>query len=255
MSLENTLLTYQKMMELQLEDIREKYNHKGNKRSNVENIIRDFLKEYLPPSNRIGQGEIVDTDGKVSNQTDIIITNEYHPFINENLHAPARFFIEGVSCVGEVKSILNSADLIEILKNCKKFKELKITFDGGTEIRMPQNSDVDRYVKRRPYFLFAFESQLTLETIKNKIDEYNQENNIRYTEQIDGIFLLDRGYIINVADGEGSIVYRNEDGSIMEGFVPVSKDINEKILVGFLSWIHIVTPRIMMYQSFLTKYL
>ena len=46
-------------LRVQLEDIRKKYVHAGNKGDQVEATTRDFLSRYLPPTNRVGHGEVL----------------------------------------------------------------------------------------------------------------------------------------------------------------------------------------------------
>jgi hypothetical protein len=107
----------QKRMLLQLEEIRAKYDHPGNKGSNAEQVLKEFLRAYLPASNRIGHGEVTDLSAARSRQVDVVITNEYHPFLND-LATPGIFFIEGVLCVGEVKSVLTGDPSIGGLRAC-----------------------------------------------------------------------------------------------------------------------------------------
>jgi hypothetical protein len=59
------LAIVQKKIQLKIEEIRETHQHKGSKGSNVEQIIREFLRVYFPSDNRIGQGEIIDSDGGI----------------------------------------------------------------------------------------------------------------------------------------------------------------------------------------------
>jgi hypothetical protein len=115
-----------------LEEIRISYNHPGVKGIHAEDLIRDFLREYLPRRLEVGHGEIIDTHeqsyhpidaGGRSAQTDIVITEE-HPFTFTR-DRPGLFFVEGVRCVGEVKTILNSQELKSSLMNACKVKRLK----------------------------------------------------------------------------------------------------------------------------------
>ena len=96
----------QKQMLLRLEEIRATYRHSGNKGTNAEQILREFLRYFLPTYHRVGHGEVIDQNGANSRQLDVIVTNEYHPFLND-LSTPSVFIIEGVSCAGEVKSDLS----------------------------------------------------------------------------------------------------------------------------------------------------
>jgi hypothetical protein len=151
-------------MILRLEEIRASYCHSGNKGSNAEQVLRDFLRQFLPPYNRVGHGEVVDQTGANSRQLDVIITNEYHPFLND-LSAPSVLIVEGVSCVAEVKSVLTGEELERALENSLSFKRLSVSVPKGATV-YGNMEDISRFVDKRPSFLFAFESQLSISTIK-----------------------------------------------------------------------------------------
>jgi len=53
----------EKEMALKLEKIHEDHEHKGNRGDNSEEIVREFLRSYLPAFNRIGQGELSQIKG------------------------------------------------------------------------------------------------------------------------------------------------------------------------------------------------
>lgn len=244
----------QKGMQIKFEEIRHEFEHRGSKGSNVEKIVRDFVSSYLPPHNRIGHGEIMDSFGGISNQVDVIVTNENHPYLND-FHEPSKFFIEGISCVGEVKSVITTDDIKETLNKCLNFKNLQIWNDAGTKAYCSYEEDLIRFVHKRPFFLFAFSSQLSLDTIWERIDAYNTENRIDLQHQIDAVFILDRGQIVNAGNGLGSIRIRSERFDILTGYVPFQIKEKPNILLDFMFWLHLVMPRIDFYQSILHRYL
>jgi len=155
------LQSVQRRLEASLEEIRASHSHRGNRGSNAESVVRDFLREYLPPDNRIGEGEIIDSREHISTQLDIIITNPNHPYIND-LKEPGLFLIEGVAAAGEVKTNLSSTDVDTLIQSCMTYKKLEIIHQPGTRISSTTHSDIERFVKHRPYFIFAFESQITI---------------------------------------------------------------------------------------------
>ena len=247
------LAIIQKQLHLKLDEIRETHQHKGNKGSNVEQIIRDFLRVYFPSDNRIGQGEIIDSDGGISNQIDVIMTNEYHPHIND-LSQPSLYFIEGIACAGEIKSILNSKDLETILSNCLRYKKLNLRLSKGMTIHS-NPSDTKRFIEKRPYFLFAFESQVTLDTVFEKITEFNNQHCSEIRQQIDAIFLLDRGAIINFGDGKGSFQFRDLQGNSIPGLIRRPLENEPNLLFSFITWISAVIQRFTIYDNILIYYL
>jgi hypothetical protein len=243
----------QEQFRSKLNEIRDTLEHKSSKGSNVEQIIREFITTYLPAYNRIGQGEIIDTDGNTTSQLDVIMTNEFHPNIND-LSQPSLYFIEGVACAGEVKSILSSKDLDTILKNCLRYKELNLHI-SRTMIIHSNDSDMKRFIEKRPYFLFAFESQLTIETIAEKVTEYNTLNCPNIWQQIDAIFLLDRGSLINCGDGKGSLQLRDTQGKSIPGYTMIPINQYPNVLFDFVTWLSMVVKKFTLHENILSYYL
>ncbi|WP_155523684.1 DUF6602 domain-containing protein [Nodosilinea nodulosa] len=243
----------QKQFQLKLEEIRSTHQHQGNKGSNVEQIIRDFLRAYFPLDHRIGQGEVIDSGGEISSQLDIIMTNSYHPYIND-LSQPSIYFIEGVACCGEVKSVLASKDIEAILSNCLRYKKLSLQLSKGMTIHS-NLSDIKRFVEKRPYFLFAFESQINLDSMLKRISEFNKKHDLEVWQQIDAVFLLDRGEIINFGDGRGAFQFKDLQGQSIAGLIKRSIDEEPNLLFSFMTWMSAVIPRFTIYDNILVYYL
>jgi hypothetical protein len=123
-------------------------------------------------------------------QIDVIIIDDQHPrFVAPS--EPATYFIEAILSAGEIKSVLASQHLRLALEKAARFKTLIPTFGQGDMI-FSNPSDKERFVNRRAYFLFAYESALSLEGI------------------IAGI----EGCLINLGDGTGSLKMGHE-GNMM----------------------------------------
>ena len=240
----------QEIMNLRLQIIRKSHQHSGNKGANAEQIVRDLLREYLPPSYRIGHGEVIDRKGGISREIDVVITNEYHPFLND-LAYPSVFICEGVASAGEVKTVLTTEGLENSLDGALAFKSLEFWLQQGTTA-FTNHEDTGRFIKSRPYFLFAFESQLSLKAIKEKVDSWSTANSVPLNHQLDAVFLLSEGALVNIGTGQGSLTLERH-GGLLQGFQPVFS--TDTILVNFMSWLSATMLRITLPSSPVLPYL
>jgi len=173
--------------------------HRESKGRARENVVKHFLKNYLPPALGIESGEIVSSDGGVSKQMDIVIFDKLHCpiFIREDeVHI---FPIESVYAVIEVKSNLDRPKLEDCVEKIKSVKELP------KKAYVEQNGAIipttDLYGKKFRYFptlgfVFAFDS-IKIDTLRQKLDELNREKNIKLEHRVDSVCILNKGIITN----------------------------------------------------------
>lgn len=237
-------------MLLKLKEARATFAQSGDKGTSAEHAFRKFLREFIPGHLRIGHGEIMDLQGQRSPQTDIVIVSEDHPFtFTEEL--PGLFFIEGVRAAGEVKSNLTGSLLADSLESSLQFKRLTLDPGKGTQIHS-NPADLERFSRNPPWFICAFESQLRLQTINEKISEFVHQKSVQQNRLVDAVFVLDKGWVINFGDGKGSVVFRNPEGKSVEGWVWTESD---SVLFDLLGWLHSVMPLMVRFEPILTKYL
>lgn len=253
MSLEEQLSAIQSSLVAKFEEIRTTFTHSGNKGSGAEANFRNFVRSYVPRTFRVGHGEVIDSRGKRSKQLDVIVGNPHHPFVTTEEDA-CLHFIEGVACAGEVKSILTTDELERTLENCLAFKKLHAFIAKDTSFRGTMG-DVERFVLRRPYFLFAYESQLKLQTVAEKIAQWSNDRNLYYYQGIDGVFLIDRGVIVNFGKGDGAFTHTFSDGQKAVGLVPYHATDNPNTLYHFLIWLTSTVKDIQVPASILQPYL
>lgn len=244
--LKDKLALVELQMKVELEKIRVTLSQATDKGTLVENVFRTFLREYLPRCFQVGDGEIIDSKGHESKQTDIVIVDENHPFTFTQGN-PGLFFIEGVCAAGEVKTNLTSVELEKALKNACQFKELEINAPEGTTIYGP-----DRFYARPPWFLVTFESQLTLSSIEAKLKEFERENSVKFDRMADAVFVLDQGRVINFGEGKDNLKFMTPDGTSRGGWIWQESDC---VLFQFLSWLSAVMPRFIGGRPIILQYL
>ncbi len=251
-SIRRILEIKEERLNIRLKEIRASHNHRGEQGSSLEEVFREFLKEYLPPENRVGAGEVIDTKGAISTQLDVVITNGYHPYLN-NFKEHSPFIIEGVASAGEVKTNLTSENVKTLVESCKAYKQLTPIIPKGAMI-FGNKSDIQRFVHHRPYFIFAFQSQLKIRSIQHNLIEYYVKNDIPVELQIDGVFCLDRGSIINFGDGKGSLRYFSANGENVSG-IAVTREGSKGVLLDFMTWLSVSIQRYWLPYSPLVHYL
>lgn len=239
----------EKQMLLKLKEIRETYEHKGIKGTEVEKQFRSFLRFYLPRRMYVGEGEIIDRAFNTSNQVDVVITDENHPFtFGEG--GLGLYFIEGTCAAGEIKSVLTKEELISSLEKSVNYKKLTMIPPAGA-MMFSNESDGKRFFTTPPFFIFAFESQITLEKAYETIYSYTHDT-YQPGSSADGVFILNRGIVLDLGDGEGSFYLKNADGIKMKGWTAYE---SKKILFDFLSWLSVVMPRMVGGSNILAPYL
>ncbi len=99
----------QNQMEAQLNTNRSTISHPGTKGDSLENVWIEWLREYLPNRYCVDKAIVVDCEGQLSDQMDLVIYDQqYTPFVfsqNGVKYIPA----EGVYAVFEVKPDLEGS--------------------------------------------------------------------------------------------------------------------------------------------------
>jgi hypothetical protein len=163
---------------------------------------------------------------------------------------PALFFVEGLIAAAEVKAVLTGDELERAIKNSKKFKSL-IPQELEGSISRSNSEDQQRFYERRPYFLFAYESDLKLETVAGSLAANG--GFAKGSLLLDAAFLLDRGVILDLGRGEGGLkVMQRSTGKSISGWVHYA---GKEVLIDMMIWLSIVMPRVMRFGPILPQYL
>lgn len=108
------------------QDIAGLITHIGTRGTADENSIIKVLGKVLPPSTRVSNGEIIDSDGKVSAQMDaLVLSNTSHPILFGQTPDELIFPVESVLLAIEVKGNLSKTDVQEdIVEKVRKHQTL-----------------------------------------------------------------------------------------------------------------------------------
>lgn len=233
-NIEQYLVKQSQILNAEFDKIKTIYGDSDVKGGQNENVIADFIKEnYNSNFNSIGV-EIIDSYGNHTDEIDVCINNEYQPF-SAKYGQP--LIAEGVDFVIQVKKTITSQEIERIIKNCARLKVLKRKPNKDDKL-FGQIGDVEYFVERIPYIVVAVDSQLTLETIVEKLNEHYK--NTDFHLQPDAIFVLNRGFIINFREGKGR-TWTSEDSKKMVGFCVVHS--LDKTLFELVRYIHSYIPK------------
>jgi hypothetical protein len=143
--------------------------HAGMKGIEREAFISNFLERTFPKKYIIGTGEIIDSKNNISKQADIVIYDEFMPIFD---YGKCKHFLSGGTLVHiEVKSRLDSEELLNALELIKTIKNLNRDIDSGLSIFPIATNKI-------PSFIFAYEG-ISKETFKKTFSEfYKDEKNI-----------------------------------------------------------------------------
>lgn len=241
----------------ELEAIRSTTTHKGNKGAKAEHAFREFLNNHLPRSTEVGHGEAIDKDGQKAgskgggkHQIDVLIIDDCHPRFGK-IEEANTYFIEGILAGGEVKASLQMRQVETLFKQAVAFKKLNAIPAKG-DLTFSTDTDNQRFVDRRPYFLFAYESVVKPQALIERVLELEQDNKVGATDHLDAIFILGQGAIFNLGDGKSSFVMTQPDGTRIKGWGLTGRTDS---LMPLIAWLSAVMPSIVHLSSIAVPYL
>lgn len=201
-------------MRLDFEYVRAVIKHRGLKGGSNEEIFRTFLIEYLPKSLGISTGELVDANGNVSGQLDVIIYDSAKtPILYRNANTQV-IPVECAYAVIEVKAKLDKRELYKTFENMKTVRGLEKTAfikPSGHSILKDNLYGKEWDIWPINYYIFAYNS-IKLKTLANYINQKHQTEMLPEYSRIDTICVLDKGIICN-KNAEGKIDALPEPGS------------------------------------------
>lgn len=192
-----------KMLLAEFEKAKVEVPHYGERGSETELVVINWLNKHLPKRFSACGGFILDDNDKISPQTDVIIYDALNcpilRYSEKNLIIPA----DNAAVAIEVKSNLTKEALVDASKKIKAVKslgkmplsDLDLLSEGAKKIVQRQTLGV----------VFAFESHTSLRTIGSWYEEIFKQPQYN-GGHIDYICVLNKGWIdlaIKVQDGKG----------------------------------------------------
>lgn len=157
-----------------------------------EGIIQQFLRLHLPKTLDIRSGIILDSDGNKSQQQDCVIVDKRLPLVDVGSDLDALLIAESVVATIEIKSFLNSQELLISLESMEVTKKLQrkgeqLYSKGGIEIRLPKPLPILTY-------LLAYNA-VSLDTLAAGISNFvNNRNDSSNTPE--AVCVLNKGVLL-----------------------------------------------------------
>jgi len=173
-------------------------SHAGLKGGANEEVVRSFLRQYLPKTIDITTGLLVDSQGGQSRQLDIILSDSAKTPIFYESGETRVIPVECAYAVVEVKAFLNKTELEKAYQNMQSVKSLvkKAYFrEKGSPITYTHTlygKEWDHWPIH--YFVFAYDSE-SIESVLNNLNSFQASDAVHM--RIDSICILERGAILN----------------------------------------------------------
>jgi len=155
--------------------------HTGLKGQDREMFIQKFLEKTFPKKFVIGTGEILDSNDNRSKQADIVVYDEFMPTFDYG--TTKHFLSGGVLAHIEVKSYLDSNELVKALDVTKSIKDLNRDIDSGLSVGPIMSTKI-------PSFIFAYKGITKKNFKKTFTTYYKNEKNI--DNYVDGVCVLNK---------------------------------------------------------------
>ena len=194
MNFEHVMTAIAQDMLVQFDKVTAQFSHRGLRGTSREEVVSEFLKNYLPANVEVIAGEIFDTEGETSPECDIIVIDRMRVpllFARNKRLVP----IEGVYSVLEVKSNLDSRELNDCFRKCERVKNLeKKAFTKDTGPIIHTFSAYGRELDHFPtlFSIFAYHG-IASKTIAKAVEKWCSSQPAEKT--IDSIICLD-GWVL-----------------------------------------------------------
>lgn len=148
-------------------------DHNLEKGLGNEQIFRDLLSDFLPDRYGVAKGKIVNSQGEMSKQCDVIIYDRMNCpklFIdnNQNQILP----IEGIYCVIEIKTTINRTILDSAFKNLLSTHQL-------INRRMDMSTNDHLYICPPEFIIFAYNDNRPVEKLVRDFRQLNQKYHVK----------------------------------------------------------------------------
>lgn len=233
-----------KKLEIDYAEVTSHINHTGELGASREELLKSYIKQFLPEKFKVGRGIIVDSDEHQSRQQDFIIYDAFNSPAALLMDSVQVLPIESVYCTIEVKSTINKTELSKCIENIKSVRTLKPCVIHNLPIQLATTN-------KTLGFVFAYTSDTSIESLLDNFYELNQ--NVDLDSQISMICILNKGLILRTYNSKiGNICLVPEPKTTM-GYCKNSLEYNfylfYLLLMNALNGMQNLPPDLMTYAE------
>ena len=203
----------QAKLKAEIDRIRDSIPHSAEIGSSIEKCIRSALQEVLPSKIGVADGFVIDSDGEVSKQMDIVLYDKLGTPIISSSDGAQVFPVEATYACGEIKTQLDATTLKDTFEKCSSYKNLSrkaYVEVGGTDftlsgdkINITGKSQKSFSLFGEPhnhwqsiFFCIAVEG-VSEETLLNSYTRIANSKPSPVEKRIDAVFTLDGACLVN----------------------------------------------------------
>ena len=203
----------QARLKAEIDRIRDSIPHSAEIGSSIEKCIRSALQEVLPGKIGVADGFVIDSEGGVSKQMDIVLYDKLATPIISSSDGAQVFPVEVTYACGEIKTQLDASTLKDTFEKCSSYKNLSrkayVEVEGtdftlsGDKINITGKSQKSFSLFGEPhnhwqsiFFCIAVEA-VSLETLQNSYLEIYKRKPYPVGKRVDAVFALDGACLIN----------------------------------------------------------
>jgi len=164
--------------------------HYGERATETENILIQFLNNHLPKRYAASTGFIIDNENNLSKQLDVIVYDAINSPVFRKDEKVMILPSDNAAIAIEVKSNLTKLELKDAVEKIKIVKKLKKTPISKVD---QQITFLEIAITKTMGVVFAYKSAISLEAISTNLAEFN--TGLAFSEWIDLIVVLDQGIV------------------------------------------------------------
>ncbi|NEJ46627.1 DUF6602 domain-containing protein [Rhizobium leguminosarum] len=236
MNIQDVFKSIETKLQADLQETRASIEHAASKGAANEQATKLFLRSRLPKNLEISSGFLIDCDGAVSKQLDIIIHDAAKTPVLFESNDLRVIPVECAYAVIEVKTDLSLAALDQCIENMKSVKVMKKVafYEEGIIVRPTSVYGQEYQDWPLMYFVFAYESA-PLASIADKLSATLKTAPL--DKRIDCVYSLDRGLLANRTP-DGLYQATPTNGSIWTGIEQDSLLLFYTLLAHYMNQAH-----------------